>query len=250
MAWLPQTNEFTPAPSSWTIGNNMPSGSTWLTGDFPNTPVPAGGFDIASKASTPDVGALKMGGAITSIFGSINAAVGSYYAAESAKYQLKSQAQNLKFQSEMAMINAAASEYQAERIMEAGMQQAAVVGLKAGQTKSAAKASMAARGLQLGEGSAKEVIATTDLMKERDMLTINANTVRAANAARTQSVNYLNQSLMAGTSAQNMQTTAGAVSSFLPAYTSLMGGATTLANSWYRDRQFADMYEALKAARG
>lgn len=201
-----------------------------------------------APASTPDYGPLKTGGAVLSIFGAINSAVGSYYAAESQKYQLKSQAQNLKFQSEMAMINAAGAELQAQHIMEAGSRQAGVVGLKAGQVKSAAKASMAARGIQLGVGSAQEVIATTDLIKEQDMLTINANTVRAANAARAQSVNYVNQSLLAGTSAQNLQATAGNVSPGFAAFNSLLGGATTLANSWYRDRKFMDMYEALKAS--
>jgi len=212
------------------------------------TPSAYSGMTKSASSSLPDTGALKTGGAIMSIFGAINSAVGSYYAAESQKYQLKSQANNLQFQSEMAMINAAGAELQAQQIMEAGSQRAGTVGLKAGQVKSAAKASMAARGIQLGVGSAQEVIATTDLIKEQDMLTINANTVRAANAARTQSVNYMNQSLMAGTSAENLQTTAGNVSPGFSAFNSLLGGATSLANSWYRDRKFMDMYEALKAS--
>jgi inorganic triphosphatase YgiF len=123
--------------------------------------------------------------------------------------------------------------------MFAGERQGANIGLRAGQVKAKARSSMAARGIQLGEGNAAEVIASTDLMKEVDMLTVNANTVRAAEAARTQSVNYSNAALLEGVSASNLMTSADSISPFMGAYSSMLGSATSLANAWYQDRKLS-----------
>lgn len=191
---------------------------------------------------------MKNIGPIMGIAGSINGAIGSYYAAKSQENQLKAQAANLEFQSQMAKINAKGAENTAQGIMFQGERQGAMIGLRAGQTKSAAKASMAARGIQLGVGNAAEVIETTDLMKEVDMITVNANTVRAAEAARTQAVGFENQSLLAGTTASNLMASANTISPFGSAMTSLMGSATTLSNAWYQDRKLASIAARLGVA--
>lgn len=182
---------------------------------------------------------MKSMGPILGISGAINGAIGSYYAAQSQMNQLKSQSMSMEFKAAMDKINARQAEVTAEGIMFAGERQGATVGLRAGQVKAKARSSMAARGIQLGEGNAAEVIASTDLMKEVDMLTVNANTVRAAEAARTQSVNYSNASLMEGVSASNLMLSANSISPFLSSYTSLLGSATTLSNAWYQDRKLS-----------
>lgn len=182
---------------------------------------------------------MKNMGPILGISGAINGAIGSYYALKSQENQLKSQAMNLEFKSAMDKINAQVMETQAQGIMFQGERQGAMVGLRAGQVKAKARSSMAGRGIQLGEGNAAEVIASTDLMKEVDMLTVNANTVRAAEAARTQAVNFGNQSLLEGVSAGNLMASANSISPFLGAYTSMLGSATTLANAWYQDRKLS-----------
>jgi len=178
-------------------------------------------------------------GPILGISGAINGAIGSYYALKSQENQLKSQAMNLEFKSAMDKINAQVMETQAQGIMFQGERQGAMVGLRAGQVKAKARSSMAGRGIQLGEGNAAEVIASTDLMKEVDMLTVNANTVRAAEAARTQAVNFSNQSLLEGVSAGNLMASANSISPFMGAYSSLLGSATTLTNAWYQDRKLS-----------
>lgn len=180
-------------------------------------------------------------GPILSISGAVNSAIGAYYSAKTAQYQLESQSETLKFQSEMSKINQRAAEFQAQTIMQAGERQAGAVGLKYGQMKGAAKTRMAAAGGVIGEGSNREIIASSDLMKEIDMLTINANTVRAAEAARTQSVNYGNQALLQGVSAGNLASSASSISPLGGAATTLLGGATTLMNAWYQDRKVAAM---------
>lgn len=180
-------------------------------------------------------------GPILGVSGAITSAIGTYYAAKSQQYQLESQSETLKFQAEMSKINQRSAEFQAQTIMQAGERQAGAVSMKYGQTKGAAKARLAAAGGVIGEGSSRDIIATTDLMKEIDMLTINANTVRAAESARTQSVNYGNQALMQGVSASNLSASASSISPWGGAATSLLGSATPLMNSWYQDRKIAAM---------
>lgn len=98
---------------------------------------------------------------------------------------------------------------------------------------------MAARGIDLGVGSAVETIATTDLMKEIDMLTTNAETVRSAEAARLQRQNYLTASAMQDVSAMNLAGSAASISPTMALTGSLLGSAGSVANAWFQDRKLA-----------
>lgn len=162
-------------------------------------------------------------GPIMGAIGGIGAGLGAYFSAESAK-------NNLKFQSDMAALNARMAENTAQSIMQAGEKAIGQQTLRAGKVKSAQRASQAARGIVAGEGNAAEEVATTDLMKETDSLTINANAVRQAWAARTQAVNAQNESLLKGT-------TADSINPFAAAGTSLINSATSVASSWYQSKR-------------
>lgn len=85
-----------------------------------------------------------------------------------------------------AEVNARISELGAQSALMQGEQQAATLSLKAGQLKSSQRAAMAANGIDIGEGNAAELQASTDLMKEIDMNQIQANAVRNAWGYRTQ----------------------------------------------------------------
>ena len=200
-------------PQNLSIG---PSASA--RGDF-------GPFNISSPQTAQSIGLAS------SLFGVASQAIGTYYSA-------KSQQDNLKFQAEMAKINARMAETQAQHIMDEARAAIGQVGLKAGKIKGAQRAAMAANGVRLGVGSAKEVVATTDLMKEIDSLTINANAVRAAGAARMQGANYAGQAAMA-------QGSAGTISPFGLGATSLLTGAGQVAGTYYQNKMLRDL-----AARG
>lgn len=189
-------------------------------------------------------------GKIFSIGGALTGAIGGFFQAQTQQNQLKSQAMSLEFQSKMAEINARQAEFGAENIMQAGERQAGAVSLKSGQAKGAARASLAARGVQLGEGSAAELIGTNDLMKEIDMLTINSNTVRAAENARTQSVNYQNQASLLSVSSHNVYASANSISPMAAGFTSLLGSASSIGNSWFMSKQMANMQSLLMAQSG
>jgi|APGre2960657468_1045069.scaffolds.fasta_scaffold18296_2 hypothetical protein len=192
-------------------------------------------FGLNSQAQK-DASAMKSLGPIMSIAGMIGSIASSYYGAKAQQYQLDSQAMTLQFQKDIAGINARQAEVTAQGILQAGEKQSAMMSLKYGKAKGSQRAAMAASGGVIGEGSNKEIEATNDLMKEIDILQINANTVRSAENARTQSQNYLTQAAMYGVSANNMTASSKSIDPFSAAGTSLLTGATSFATTMYRDK--------------
>jgi hypothetical protein len=154
------------------------------------------------------------------VAGAASSMVGSYFSAKSAKLQYQSEA-------DLADINARIAERGAQSQLAAGQQQVGAVSLRAGMLKSSQRASMAANGIDLGTGNAAEVQASTDLMKEVDMNTVEANAVRAAWGYRTQSVNMQNEAIMKRASASG-------ISPIGSAAISLIGSSGAVAQSWYQ----------------
>lgn len=192
---------------------------------------------------------IGIAGSILSIFGSINSAIGSYYATESQKIQLKMQAQNQKFASQIAAINARGAEFGAQQTLLTGARQYGMYGLQAAQRRSAMRAGLAARGGALESGSAREAMASQMYVDEVDMLAINANRIRAAEAQRQQRQNYEIQSLMGGLSAQNIMSTAGTLSGGISAFTSALNSTANFAQSWATNRRIEELISAQSQAR-
>lgn len=156
--------------------------------------------------------ALQIGGAFTS-------AIGSYYSAATNKINLQTQAY-------LADVNARIAELGAQSALAQGEREIGSLTLRAGQLKGSQRAAMAANGIDLGEGNAAEVQASTDIMKEIDANTINANAVRSAFGYRTQGVNFQNEAIMKRANADSISPLAAFSSS-------LLGSAGTVASSWY-----------------
>ena len=216
--------------SSFGIGNSSGYGLT--TNNWTSGPSTIGKDDSAQQAAT----AFSKAGPYLAIAGAIGQMFGSYYAMKSQQYQLESQSLSLEFQKDISQINARQAEFVAQKTLEAGGRQAGAVSMKYGKIKGSQRAAMAASGGVIGEGSYQAVEATTDLMKEIDVLTINANTVRAAENARTQSTNYGIQATMLGVSSKNAMAGAQSIDPFSGATTSLLGSATSIATTLYRDK--------------
>lgn len=188
--------------------------------------------DVFTPSAATTAG-IQKAAPILFVAGAVQSAVGSYYQAKSAQYQYKSQALTMDFQKSMSEINSRQAEFMAQQIIDVGGKEISMLKMRAGKIKGASRASMAARGVALGVGSTAEVIATTDLVAEMDALTIYANAIKSSEAARTQSINYMNQAMMQGVSAENLRNTAASVSPFSAAMTSLSQSANTLATSWF-----------------
>ena len=221
------------------------TGPTLLTGQS----YEASAGTMAPSFSSQMADAFVSAGPIVSIFGAVNSAIGAYYSAESQKNQLKMQAQNQRFQAGMARINARGAAFSAAQIMQAGQQQSGRYTMQAGQARASAVASMAGRGIRGGVGSAGEVLGSMDLIKEIDRLTINANTVRQAEAARTQATNYATQATMSQLSAQNLSSTAGTIYPGLSVSTSLLGSAADIGTTWARNRRLEELLGGVSTKR-
>ena len=225
--------------------STSPTGPTLLTGQS---------YAVGAGTTAPSFGsqmaeAFVTAGPIVSIFGAVNSAIGAYYSAESQKNQLKMQAQNQRFQADMARINARGAAFNAAQITQAGQQQSGQYTMRAGQARAGAVASMAGRGIRGGVGSAGEVLGSMDLIKEIDRLTINANTVRQAEAARTQATNYATQATMSQLSAQNLSSTAGTIYPGLSVSTSLLGSAADIGTTWARNRRLEELLGGVSTKR-
>lgn len=153
------------------------------------------------------------------VFGAVQSTIGSYYSAQMQK-------SSLQFQAEMQQINARIMEGQAQAELMNGQQQIAALTMQAGQLKGRQRASLAANGVDLGVGSAAELQASTDIMKEIDVNQINANAVQAAWGKRLQATNLSNDALQ-------KRATASSLSPMMAAGTSLLGSAGAVASSWY-----------------
>ena len=169
------------------------------------------GFNPDQLATASMIG--QIGGAATS-------AVGSYFSAATQK-------ENLRGQAAMAEINARISEMGAQSALMQGQHETARLTLNAGQLKGRQRAALAASGVAMGEGSAREIQASADILKDIDKNTIMANAVSQAWGQRMQAVNYQNEGLFARANAKGIKP-------FASAATSLLGSATQVASSWYQ----------------
>ena len=170
-------------------------------------------------------------GLITGIGGTLTGMIANRAAANTEKYKLKSQALNFEHQRDMAKLNKRMLESQAQHIGRAYNKQIAIRTLKAGQAISSSKASFAARGIQMGVGSTANVFASAELIKEIDRLTMNTNKVRAMNNQRLRAVNMGIRGDMLGVSANNLFSTASAVSPFMNMTSTLLTGATNIVSN-------------------
>lgn len=149
----------------------------------------------------------------------LSSAVGAYQSAASQKSALQ-------FQAQMADQNARLAELGAQFELMRGQKEKQRSRLKTAQLKSAQRTAMAANGIDLGEGTAVDILTTTDVMGEEDANVIEANAIRSAWGYRTQSGN-------ARAEADVGRATARGINPYASAGASLLGGAGKVASSWY-----------------
>ena len=149
--------------------------------------------------------------------------VGSYYSAQNTK-------SNLQLQANLADTNAQIAELGAQSALAQGAKEEQRSRLQTTALKKSQRVAMAANGVDLGQGSAAEILTSTDLMGDIDANTIKANAVRNAWGYRTQATNYQNQGAMNRASASSISPVGGAVSS-------LLGSAGSVGQSWYQFNQ-------------
>lgn len=155
--------------------------------------------------------AMNVGGLFASV-------AGSYFSAKSEKILAEGQAR-------IAEINARISEMGAQQELIQGQREIGRMTLQAGQLKGRQRVAMAANGVDLGVGNAAEIAASTEILKEIDKNTLQANAVRSAWGYRTQAMNFQNEAIGA-------RAKAASISPGTAAFSSLLTGATQVAEKW------------------
>ena len=151
--------------------------------------------------------------------GTASSTVGSYYSA-------KSQQTQLSLQADIAEANAAIAEVGAQSELARGQREEQNVRMRTAQLKGSQRAALAANGVDVGEGSALNILDSTDYMGEVDANTVRANAIRSAWGYRTQGMNQQ-------VDAVARRGTAAGISPGMASATSLLGGATDVASTWY-----------------
>lgn len=151
--------------------------------------------------------------------GAVNSAFGAYN-------QSKMAGASYAYQAQVQKNNAQAAEWQARDAITRGQQDENRHRLKVAQLKGTQRASMAARGIALDEGSALNILDDTDFMGDMDALVIRDNAAREAWAYREKAKGNMADSFL-------MQGRASAENPGGAALGSLLTSAGNVASSWY-----------------
>jgi hypothetical protein len=153
--------------------------------------------------------------------------MGALSSANAAKAGAESSQSQLNFQANLADINARMSETQAQQTLLTGQREEQKARIATANLKGTQRASLTANGVDLGVGSAAQILTSTDFMGEVDAETIQANAIKSAWGYRTQGANQKAQ-------ADSSRAAASAISPDSAFASSLIGGAGQVASSWYQ----------------
>lgn len=201
-------------------------------------------------AATTDYSAWMVGANALMAFGLTGQVVNAAYGVLSDRYEAKSKASQLESEATIAAQNARLAELDAQQELRAGEQQSGQVSLQYGQLMGQQRATVGASGTVAGVGTNAEVLAATEFAKQADLITIDANATRAANAARMRGVNEQNRARMARVGARSLRSMSGAASPGLAAATSLIGGAGMIAGQWAAQNERREFYRSRGGATG
>lgn len=152
-------------------------------------------------------------------------AVGTALSTTGAYSAAQSQRSALTYQASVSRSNAALVASQASDALNQGAAQEQNSDLRTAQLYSSQRANMAANGVDLGSGSANDVLTTTAYMGGKDAAQIHTNALLQAWGYQTQATNLLDD-------ANRQSSAASAISPFLQAGTSLLTGASSVAKNW------------------
>lgn len=168
-------------------------------------------------------------------FGVGTSAVGAFYNAQGQKNALQTQAG-------IDDTNAKLAELSSQSALLSGQRQEQGVRLNTAQIKGSQRAAQAANGVDLSEGSPLAVRTTTDVIGEVDAATVAANAMRQAFGYQAQKVGFENRALTA-------RSAAGSINPFFSAGSSLVAGAGTVSESWYKLKK-EGAFDAKKSSSG
>lgn len=113
---------------------------------------------------------------VAAVVAVVGAGIGAYSASEQASYQK----QQADYQAKVAANNAKIAEYQRQAALQQGQADAEKAMTEQAQMLSRQRASLAANGVDVTQGSALDVLASTKFMGQQDVNAIQSNAAREA----------------------------------------------------------------------
>lgn len=192
----------------------MGSGAVYKAPSMSGTANSASGFNWMGGLQAASIG-MSIGQAVGSVYSAISSASATGYV--SAKQQ------------KIAENNAALARLSAEAAYRQGESQIMALTMSAGQLKARQRVAYATNGVRLDSGSAKEVLATTEVMKRMDVNAARYNAVASAFGYKAAAA----QSILAGQQAKLMGEYQNAAL-MSKAFTSVLETGTTVGERWYK----------------
>lgn len=145
--------------------------------------------------------------------------------AVSSYRQAQGQQASLKYQAGVQRVNAQVAQWEGSDAIRRGQIEEGNQDLKTAALLSDQRASMAANGVDLGEGSPNDVLTTTRFMGDRDAVQIHNNAMKTAWGYQTQADNML-------TNAAAYDAERSAINPWMSATGSLLTSAASASASW------------------
>jgi len=155
---------------------------------------------------------------ILSLVGAATKGVGAYSSS-------KAQQSSLDYQASVADQNVNLEQARASTALDNGVAAVQNQDLKTAQTRGMQTANLAANGVDLGTGSARDILNTTQMMGQHDADQLQTNAMREAWGYSTQATDTANN-------ATRLRSMAGAVNPGTAGLSSLLGSASQVASTW------------------
>lgn len=158
------------------------------------------------------------------------AAAGAGLSAYGAYAKAQSQQDTLNYEAAIARNNQTITNYQADIEQQNAAINEQNVRLKTASMMGDQRAALAANGVDVGQGSAAEILASSKFMGERDALMIRDEGARRAWALQEQAKGY-------GSEAGADSAMAGAINPLMAGASSLLTGASSVGKQWYQQKK-------------
>jgi len=175
-------------------------------------------------------------------------AAGLAFSAFSSYNQAQGQKEAAEYQASVARNNAQIAEWQAQDAIRRGEDEETRQRMRTAQLKGTQRASMAANGIDISEGSAAQIQADTDWMGEQDALTIRDNAKRTAWGWRSQGAQSTADANMYKAKADSTSPWAAAAGSLLGNAGALANVGNAVADKWYSFKNSGNASSGIKLA--
>lgn len=173
-------------------------------------------------AAAPAFAAMSTAGKVATVASALSTAVSTYGASQQAQGERRMH----RYQAAVASNNAQVADWHAQDAVRRGHQEAHAARRRGEALRGTQRATMAARGLDLSQGTPAALLSETDYFTSYDQAVARHNAAKEAWASQVQGANLQGEARMHRGAARN-------ISPGLTAGMTLLGGASQVADRWF-----------------